>query len=83
MCRNPVGNGSAAVLRRAMLDDVVFQIDTPEGSRRCWFDESFRQSEDIEMWCRVAATTDWRFEGIGKAAHALSRQHERPLGECR
>ena len=55
-CRNPVGNGSAAVLRRAALDDIAFTIDAPEGNRVCWFDESFRQSEDIECWSRMAAT---------------------------
>lgn len=64
LCRNPVGNGSAAVLRREALDDVAFMIDAPEGRRLCWFDERFRQSEDIELWVRIAATTAWRFEGI-------------------
>lgn len=63
-CRNPVGNGSAAVLRRAALEDIVFTIAAPEGRRACWFDESFRQSEDIELWTRMAATTTWRFEGL-------------------
>jgi glycosyltransferase involved in cell wall biosynthesis len=66
-CRNPVGNGSAAVLRRSALDDIAFAIDAPEGERLCWFDESFRQSEDIECWCRMAATTEWRFAGIPAA----------------
>ncbi len=60
--RNPVGNGSAPVLRRAVFDDIAF-----ENSDRLeldYFDESFRQSEDIECWTRIALTTDWRFEGI-------------------
>lgn len=68
-CRNPVGNGSAAVLRRECLDDVAFEVEAPEGRRTCWFDETFRQSEDIELWTRIAATTRWRFAGI---AHALT-----------
>lgn len=63
-CRNPVGNGSAGVVRREALDDIVFDISAPEGRRQCWFDETFRQSEDIELWSRLAATTNWRFEGI-------------------
>lgn len=63
-CRNPVGNGSAAVIRRAALDDIAFQVEASEGLRTCWFDESFRQSEDIELWSRMAALTRWRFEGI-------------------
>lgn len=61
--RNPVGNGSAAVIRRTALDAVAFpHPDTP--ARRCWFDESFRQSEDIEMWLRMSAGHGCRFEGI-------------------
>ncbi len=64
LCRNPVGNGSAAVLRRTMLDDVAFTTEFESGSRRCWFDESFRQSEDIELWVRIACTTKWRFAGV-------------------
>ncbi|HEY8580871.1 MAG TPA: glycosyltransferase family 2 protein [Beijerinckiaceae bacterium] len=58
-CRNPVGNGSAAVIRRAALDDIVFR--DPGHGEACWFDETFRQSEDIECWTRMAATTRWRF----------------------
>ena len=65
-CRNPVGNGSAAVLRREALDDIVFDIDALEGNRPCWFDETFRQSEDIECWTRIAATTTWKFGGIAE-----------------
>ena len=58
-CRNPVGNGSAPVIRRETLDAIAF-FDRERG-RLCWFDESFRQSEDIECWMRIAATTDWKF----------------------
>lgn len=58
-CRNPVGNGSAPVIRRKTLDAIAF-FDKERG-RTCWFDESFRQSEDIECWTRIAATTDWGF----------------------
>ena len=64
LCRNPVGNGSAPVLRRAMLDDVAFDAEFEAGSRTCWFDESFRQSEDIELWVRIASTTKWCFAGV-------------------
>ena len=58
-CRNPVGNGSAPVIRRATLDAIAFPH--PSEPITCWFDESFRQSEDIECWTRIAATTAWRF----------------------
>jgi glycosyltransferase involved in cell wall biosynthesis len=56
--RNPVGNGSAPVLRRAALDAIAFH--DPVLGRDCWFDESFGQSEDIECWMRLVATTSWQ-----------------------
>ncbi len=62
--RNPVGNGSAPVIRRTALDLVAFP-HPEEPHRLCWFDESFRQSEDIEMWLRMAASHGCTFEGIG------------------
>ncbi|MCR9271176.1 MAG: glycosyltransferase family 2 protein [Hyphomonadaceae bacterium] len=60
--RNPVGNGSAPVLRRVVFDDIAFI--NPQRDELDYFDESFRQSEDIECWCRIALMTPWRFEGI-------------------
>ncbi|MEM7702377.1 MAG: glycosyltransferase family 2 protein [Pseudomonadota bacterium] len=63
ICRNPVGNGSAPVLRKSVLDQAVF--DHPSDTARlCWFDEEFRQSEDIEMWIRLAVKHDVVFAGI-------------------
>jgi len=61
--RNPVGNGSVAVFRRAALMDIAYR---PQKShlRQWFFDETFRQSEDIECWLRLALTTDWEIEGI-------------------
>lgn len=61
--RNPVGNGSAPVLRRSELDLARFW-HPDEPSRPCWFDESFRQSEDIELWLRLAVQHEVSFEGI-------------------
>ncbi len=62
-CRNPVGNGSAPVIRRAALDRVAFpHPDDPK--RLCYFDESFRQSEDIELWVRLALLGRCKFDGI-------------------
>lgn len=63
--RNPVGNGSAPVLRREVFDDIAML--NPIREEFDYFDASFRQSEDIECWCRIALTTDWRFEGISGA----------------
>ncbi|TMV84175.1 glycosyltransferase family 2 protein [Thioclava sp. BHET1] len=61
--RNPIGNGSAPVIRRAALAEIAYR---PMGeAERDWiFDESFRQSEDIECWLRMALTTDWGIAGI-------------------
>lgn len=62
-CRNPVGNGSAAVLRRSMIDRAAYPH--PKNPQRiCWFDEDFRQSEDIEFWTRLAVVHNVKFEGI-------------------
>lgn len=65
-CRNPVGNGSAAVIRRSALEMVAFRHPHDFG-RACWFDESLRQSEDIEMWLRMAVAGKVRFAGIAPA----------------
>lgn len=71
--RNPVGNGSAPVLRRAVFEDIGFLNRDREEID--YFDETFRQSEDIECWCRIALTTDWGFEGI-KGAYTRYRINE-------
>lgn len=61
-CRNPVGNGSAPVIRRRLLKEVAF-VSQKHG-RKCIFDEDLRQSEDIELWLRIALLDNWKFEGI-------------------
>lgn len=61
--RNPIGNGSAVVMRRAVLDDIAYR-PRQEPTRNWYFDETFRQSEDIECWMRISLTTDWVFQGI-------------------
>lgn len=86
--RNPVGNGSAPVIRRQTLDDIAFPAPTgAEGEGELWyFDERFRQSEDIECWLRIALSTRWTFEGLaepltwyrlnaGGLSAALDKQH--------
>ncbi|MFC3613024.1 glycosyltransferase family 2 protein [Lutimaribacter marinistellae] len=61
--RNPIGNGSAPVIRRAALDAIAYRPGFE--TKRDWvFDETFRQSEDIECWLRIALTTDWQIEGV-------------------
>jgi glycosyltransferase involved in cell wall biosynthesis len=63
LCRNPVGNGSAAVIRKSVLDAAAYPHPL-DAMRACYFDETFRQSEDIELWIRLALTLDCKFEGI-------------------
>ena len=63
ICRNPVGNGSAPFLRRSALELAKFPHPTDHG-RDCWFDEDFRQSEDIELWTRLSVKHDVVFAGI-------------------
>ena len=64
LCRNPVGNGSAPVVRRETLEAIRFLGERNGEPVSCYFDEEFRQSEDIECWLRIAATTFWQIEGI-------------------
>ena len=61
--RNPIGNGSAPVIRRQVFSDIAYDV---EGSLY-YFNETLRQSEDIECWVRIATTTDWQFAGIESA----------------
>jgi len=66
-CRNPVGNGSAPVIRKPVLDDIGF-VGSSHSEKRTWFfDETLRQSEDIDCWLRIATETSWVFEGIAPA----------------
>lgn len=64
LCRNPVGNGSAPVIRRETLTDISYQSSEKDETYACYFDRSFRQSEDIECWLRIVTTTHWKIEGI-------------------
>jgi glycosyltransferase involved in cell wall biosynthesis len=61
--RNPIGNGSAPVIRMAVFEAIAYRPEF-ENERDWYFDETFRQSEDIECWTRIALTTSWLFEGI-------------------
>lgn len=65
LLRNPVGNGSSPVIRAATLREIAYR---PAGESRDWyFDETLRQSEDIECWVRIALTTGWEFGGLSEA----------------
>lgn len=66
-CRNPVGNGSAAVLRKSMLLNVSRLIEDDGEHRRVFFDERLKQSEDVDFWLRIALTSKFKFSGISSA----------------
>ncbi|QFT93996.1 UDP-Glc:alpha-D-GlcNAc-diphosphoundecaprenol beta-1,3-glucosyltransferase WfgD [Roseovarius sp. THAF9] len=61
--RNPIGNGSAPVIRREALAEIAWR-PASEMKRDWIFDETFRQSEDIECWMRLCLCTDWIIAGV-------------------
>lgn len=63
---NPVGNGSAPVIRRAVLEQIAEQQNRYGETEAFYFDEDFRRSEDIECWLRICTLTSWRLEGIAE-----------------
>ncbi len=67
LCRNPVGNGSAPVIRRATLQAIRYRDDRYGEMEDRYFDEDLRQSEDIECWIRILLSSDYRMEGIPEA----------------
>jgi glycosyltransferase involved in cell wall biosynthesis len=67
LCRNPIGNGSAPVIRREVFEEICFQDNIYGAVEDFYFDESFRQSEDIECWFRIVMQTFWQIEGIPDA----------------
>ncbi|MBW4452184.1 MAG: glycosyltransferase family 2 protein [Nostoc indistinguendum CM1-VF10] len=67
LCRNPVGNGSAPVIRKEVFEAIKFQDNLHGTIEDFYFDEHFRQSEDIECWIRISIKTNWEIEGISEA----------------
>ncbi|AFZ01812.1 glycosyltransferase family 2 protein [Calothrix sp. PCC 6303] len=66
-CRNPISNGSSVVIRRIVLEAIKFQENLYGEIEDFYFDDRFRQSEDIECWLRIALQTNWKIEGIPEA----------------
>ncbi len=64
LCRNPIGNGSAPVMRCEVFEDIRYSVIRNNIKGVAFFDESFRYAEDIECWMRISCTTKWAFEGI-------------------
>ena len=66
-CRNPIGNGSAPVIRKAIFNIIAFPGSSHGEIRNWYFDETLKQSEDIDCWLRIATESNWEFEGIKPA----------------
>jgi glycosyltransferase involved in cell wall biosynthesis len=64
---NPIGNGSAPVVRRAALEEIKYQDNLYGSVEDFYFDESLRQAEDLDCWLRITIQTDWQIEGIPEA----------------
>ncbi|WP_424095697.1 glycosyltransferase family 2 protein [Moorena producens] len=64
---SPIGNGSAAVVRREVFDTIKYQDNLYGSTENYYFDENFRRAEDLECWLRIAIQTDWKIEGIPEA----------------
>ena len=67
LCRNPISNGSNAVIRREVLEAIKYQDNFYGGLEDFYFDEQLREAEDIEFWLRIAIQTHWLIEGIPEA----------------
>ena len=67
LCCNPVGNGSAAVIRKEVFEAIKFQDNLYGIVEEFYFDEHFRRTEDLECWIRVSIQTHWQIEGIPEA----------------
>lgn len=71
LCRNPVGNGSVAIIRREVFEEINFQDNLYGTVENFYFDERLRHTKadatDIECWLRIAIQTHWRHEGLPEA----------------
>lgn len=71
LCRNPISNGSAAVIRRKVFQDIKFQDNLYGAVENFYFDEQLNHSNsdatDVECWLRITIKTNWQIEGIAEA----------------
>ncbi|MBW4477950.1 MAG: glycosyltransferase [Tolypothrix brevis GSE-NOS-MK-07-07A] len=66
LCRTPIGNGSVAVIRREVFEDIRFQDNLYGVVEDFYFDDDrqLHPSEDVECWLRIAIKTKWKIEGV-------------------
>jgi hypothetical protein len=65
--RNPIGNGSAPVIRREVFQAIEYQDSVGGVVKNCYFDPKLAHFEDVECWLRISLLTDWQTEGIPEA----------------
>jgi glycosyltransferase involved in cell wall biosynthesis len=64
LCRNPIGNGSAPLIRREVFEETKFTVERDGRPEVMYFDDQSIGWEDVELWFRMIYTTQWEFEGI-------------------
>ncbi|WP_254568468.1 glycosyltransferase family 2 protein [Oscillatoria sp. HE19RPO] len=64
LCRNPISNGSCAVLRKEVFEGIKFQDYLYGIQQDFYWDERLQGSQDLDCWFRIALQTDWKMEGI-------------------
>lgn len=64
LCRNPISNGSCAVLRKEVFEGIKFQDNLDGTQQDFYWDEQLQGSQDLDCWFRIALQTDWKMEGI-------------------
>lgn len=69
LCRTPIGNGSVAVIRREVFEEIKFPDNLYGTVEDFYFndDRQLHPSEDVECWLRIAVQTDWKIEGLSEA----------------
>ncbi|WP_341529399.1 glycosyltransferase family 2 protein [Nostoc sp. UHCC 0302] len=71
LCRNPISNGSAAVIKREVFETIKFQDNLYGTVEDFYFDERSRHtngdSTDVECWFRISVKSDLEIEGIPEA----------------
>ncbi|WP_168190687.1 glycosyltransferase family A protein [Salinimonas iocasae] len=64
VCHNLIGNGSAAVIRRATLNKLNACSPVHESGRICYFDETLRDAVKLDFWLKIALYSGLRVEGV-------------------
>lgn len=64
LCRNPISNGSCAVIRKEVFEEIKFQDNLYGITQDFYWDESLQGCQDLDCWFRIAIQTDWQIDGI-------------------